>query len=76
MSSLNAGKRYKRPAKFLMILSGFFIAHQKRIMTDQEFLLLRRPSATDDEIESYLERVAIMVEDGGICEDRATRLAL
>lgn len=45
-------------------------------MTDQEFLLLRRPSATDDEIESYLERVAIMVEDGGICEDRAREMAI
>jgi len=45
-------------------------------LTDLEFLLLNRPLSTDDEIESYLERVAIMVMDGGVCEDRARELAI
>ena len=45
-------------------------------MTDLEFLLSRKPDADENEIERYLERVAIMIEDGGINEDRARLMAL
>ena len=45
-------------------------------MIDEEFLLHHQPSATEDEIERYLERVAIMVVDGGVSEDRARLMAL
>jgi len=43
-------------------------------MTDEEWLLDISPLATDDEIESFTERVAIMVADD-INEHRARQLA-
>ena len=43
-------------------------------MTDEEWLLDIHPLATDDEIESFTERVAIMVADD-INEHRARQLA-
>jgi hypothetical protein len=43
-------------------------------MTDTEWLLDISPLATDDEIESFTERVAIMVADD-INEHRARQLA-
>lgn len=43
-------------------------------MTDEEWLLEISPLATDDEIESFTERVAIMVADD-INEHRARQLA-
>ena len=44
-------------------------------MSDLEFLLSRKPDADENEIERYLERVAIMVYEG-INEDRARLMAL
>lgn len=44
-------------------------------MTDLEFLLSHKPQANENEIDRYLERVAIIICEG-IDEDRARFMAL